>query len=99
MKSFAMLLIGVSLAISATGCCCLNPCGSACGYAGYGGGCSSGACSPGYPAVVPQTGFYNGVNPSQFTAAPAPSSNMIAAAPTTFAQTAMAGPLDPLPTF
>lgn len=106
MKSLAMLLIGVSLALQATGCCgCLNPCnpcGSACGYAPaatYGGGCPGGQCSPGYPAVVPQGAYYSSYGAASFASAPAPVDQFASAAPPAFAQTAMAGPLDPLPTY
>jgi hypothetical protein len=108
MKKLAMLLIGVSLAVQATGCCgCLshcNPCGSACGYApayGGGGGCSTGQCSPGYPAVVPQGAYFNATGAPAFASAPAPAANQFAAAAPSpmYAQTAMAGPLDPLPTY
>ena len=103
MKNFTMLLLGVSLVMSATGCCCGFPCGNSCGYASYGacpsGGCPGGACSPGYPAVVPQGAFYNGIDAAQFAAAPAPTYNAMAAAPPAMMQTALAGPLDPLPTY
>ncbi|MGE3314711.1 MAG: hypothetical protein AB7O26_06300 [Planctomycetaceae bacterium] len=108
MKSLAMLLLGVSLALQATGCCgCLsgcNPCGSACGYSPapvYGGGCSTGQCSPGgaYPAVVPQGAFFSPAGAPSFAAAPARPVDQFASASPAFAQTAMAGPLDPLPTY
>ena len=108
MKCYTLLLLGVSLVISATGCCC-GPYGNACGYGAYGqypsGGCPGGACSPsmygpGYPAVIQQGAIYNGLNSPQMAAAPAPAYNTFAAAPMYYPQTAMAGgPLDPLPTY
>ena len=109
MKSYALLLLGVSLAISAAGCCCGSPYGNSCGYGASGpypggGGCPGGACSPsmygpGYPAVIQQGAFYNGLNSPQLAAAPAPAFNTYAAAPAYYPQTAMAGSLDPLPTY
>ena len=106
MKNCAMLLIGVSLLMSATGCCCGWPCGSACGYGAAYGSCPGGACSPGmapggYPAVVPQGAYYIAPGTPQLAAAPSPVfDQQFAAAPMAFPQTAMAsGPLDPLPTY
>jgi len=98
-----ILLAGVALAASATGCCCLgggmnrcNPCG-----AGYSSGfaapspCGAGGCAPSYGG-----GFPTGYIPNEGSQAFAPASSM-AAAPLTgpaYLTTAFA-PNQSLPTY
>jgi hypothetical protein len=69
MKQFAVLLLGSSVMLLATGCCGHQ------GYSsGYGGGCQGGNCgyaNPGTPVVYPpQAGIPQGSLPAQATAPP-----------------------------
>ena len=69
MKQFAVLLLGSSVMLLATGCCGHH------GYnSGYGGGCQGGNCGyidQGTPVVYPpQAGIPQGSYPAQATAPP-----------------------------
>ena len=101
MKRFSIPLLGISLLVSAAGCCCGWP---GHGYNSYygNGACQGGACGPVSPQTfppqgVPQGVYYNGQTSIQPTGMQSYASGPFTAAPV-YHQTAM-GPLESLPTY
>jgi len=71
MKKLAVTILGISLIMVATGCCCSNqcgPCGPGYGAAYYGNSCPGGNCGiqgAGTTVLPPQGAFYQGYGSPQ----------------------------------
>jgi len=97
MKRFSIPLLGISLLVSAAGCCCGWPGHGYNSFYGNGAG-PGGKCGPGSPQAFPPQGvYYNGQTSVQPAGKLSYASGPFTAAPV-YHQTAM-GPLESLPTY